>query len=73
MIVKSSFKRVFSKTNVCLKWSVVVGRNCSLIRNGLDQTFFGHWALVFYSTVACAFFARRSGLGQFGLVVSIDG
>jgi hypothetical protein len=40
---------------------------------GLDQTFFGHWALLFLSTVACAFFARCGGLGQFGLVLSVDG
>jgi hypothetical protein len=45
-----------------------------LIYNGLDQTFFGHWALLFLSAVsACAFFARCGGLRQFGLVVSVDG
>ena len=44
-----------------------------MTHNGLDQTFFGHWALFFLSTVACAFFARCGGLGQFGLVVSVDG
>ena len=73
VVVKSSFKRVFSKTNVSLRCTVVVGRNCSLIHNRLDQTFFGHWALFFYTAVPCAFFARRSGLGQFGLLVSIGG
>ena len=73
VVVISSFKRVFSKTNVCLRWTIVVGRNCSLIYNGFDQTLFGHWALLFLSTVTCAFFARCGGLWQFGLVVSVDG
>ena len=73
MVVISSFKRVFSKTNVCLMWTIVVGRNCSLIHNGLDQIFFGDWALFFLSTVAFAFFARCVVLGQFGLAVSVDG
>jgi hypothetical protein len=72
VVVLSSFKRVFSKTNVCLKWTVVVGRNCSLIYNGFDQTFFGHWAVFFVSTVACAFFAGCGSLGHSGLVVSVD-
>jgi hypothetical protein len=30
-------------------------------------------ALFFLYTVECAFFARCGGLGQFGLVVSVDG
>jgi hypothetical protein len=73
VVVISGFERVFSQTNVCLRWIIVVGSNCRLIYNGLDQTFFGHWALLFLSTVACAFFARKGVLGQFGLVVSVDG
>jgi hypothetical protein len=40
VVVVSSFKSVFSQTNACLRWTIVVGRNCtcSLIYNGFDQT-----------------------------------
>jgi hypothetical protein len=51
VVAVSSFKSVFSQTNVCLRWTIVVRRNCSLIYNEFDQTHFRHWALLFLSTV----------------------